>query len=376
MPYASQSLTRMPAACAPCARPVTCPRLLCCGEIVPSWGLWQQKQELFHRNFLLVFLGWSRFGLVKYRRTWERMGSGGLRGPQNRCEACKTSWMCSIHIRSRHTLPALLCSRSAACRKGAVLFLHGFAVPPALSATVSGFVCRVSSMPMEVFCRMTTVRRVDLSCVVQAGGLSSRMGRDKARMTFCGEPLIERVLGRLATVAGELVVTTSRPSELAYLEERTFGGLVPRIVSDLEGPAGAMRGIASSLAAARLPFVAIVACDMPFVSSELIGALAGCVEAEALDVCVPREERGIEPLCAVWRRDACAPVAQELLACDRQRIRCLINRVQAGYMDEPQIVKVAARRSASRTSIRPRSLRRPSCSPRSAHINDGRCRVT
>ena len=183
---------------------------------------------------------------------------------------------------------------------------------------------------MEVFCRMTTVRRADLSCVVQAGGLSSRMGRDKARMTFCGEPLIERVLGRLAPVAGELVVTTSRPSELAYLEERAFGGLVPRIVSDLEGPAGAM-----------LPLAAIVACDMPFVSPELIGALANRVEAEALDVCVPCEERGIEPLCAVWRRDACAPVAQELLSCDRQRIRCLINRVQAGYMDEPQIVKAA-----------------------------------
>lgn len=194
---------------------------------------------------------------------------------------------------------------------------------------------------MEVFCRMTTVRRADLSCVVQAGGLSSRMGCDKARMAFCGEPLIERVLGRLAPVAGELVVTTSRLSELAYLEERAFGGLVPRIVSDLEGPAGAMRGIASSLAAARLPLVAIVACDMPFVSSELIGALANRVEAEALDVCVPREERGIEPLCAVWRRDACTPVAHELLACDRQRIRCLIDRVNAGYLDEPQIVAVA-----------------------------------
>lgn len=196
-------------------------------------------------------------------------------------------------------------------------------------------------MPMGVVCRMTTVRRADLSCVVQAGGLSSRMGCDKARMLFCGEPLIERVLGRLAQVAGELVVTTSRPSELAYLEECAFGGLVPRVVADLEGSAGAMRGIASSLAAARLPLVAIVACDMPFVSPELIGVLADHVEAEALDVCVPREERGIEPLCAVWRRDACAPVAQELLACDRQRIRCLINRVQAGYMDEPQIVKSA-----------------------------------
>ena len=90
---------------------------------------------------------------------------------------------------------------------------------------------------MGVFCRMTTVRRADLSCVVQAGGLSSRMGCDKARMLFCGEPLIERVLGRLAQVAGELVVTTSRPSELAYLEELAFGGLVPRVVTDLEGSA-------------------------------------------------------------------------------------------------------------------------------------------
>lgn len=171
--------------------------------------------------------------------------------------------------------------------------------------------------------------------------MSSRMGCDKARMAFCGEPLIERVLGRLAQVAGELVVTTSRPGELAYLEQRTFGGLVPRVVADLKGSAGAMRGIASSLVAARQPLVAVVACDMPFVSPELIGALADRVEAEALDVCVPREERGIEPLCAVWRREACAPVACELLAADRQRIRCLIDRVNAGYLDEPWIVEAA-----------------------------------
>ena len=196
-------------------------------------------------------------------------------------------------------------------------------------------------MPMGVFCRMTTVRRADLSCVVQAGGLSSRMGCDKARMLFCGEPLIERVLGSLAQVAGELVVTTSRPDELAYLEECTFDGLRPRVVMDIDGPAGAMRGIASSLAAARLPLAAIVACDMPFVSPELIGALADRVEEGPLDVCVPREERGIEPLCAVWRRESCAPAARELLASDRQRICCLIDRVNASYLDEPQIIAAA-----------------------------------
>lgn len=196
-------------------------------------------------------------------------------------------------------------------------------------------------MPMGVFCRMTVVRRADLSCVVQAGGMSSRMGCDKARMLFCGEPLIERVLGSLAQVAGELVVTTSRPDELAYLEECTFDGLRPRVMMDTDGPAGAMRGIASSLTAARLPLVAIVACDMPFVSPELISTLAERVEKGPLDVCVPREERGIEPLCAVWRREACAPVACELLTSDRQRIRCLIDRVNADYLDEPQIIEAA-----------------------------------
>lgn len=171
--------------------------------------------------------------------------------------------------------------------------------------------------------------------------MSSRMGCDKARMLFCGEPLIERVLGSLAQVAGELVVTTSRPDELAYLEECTFDGLRPRVMMDIDGPAGAMRGIASSLTAARLPLVAIVACDMPFVSPELISTLAERVEKGPLDVCVPREERGIEPLCAVWRREACAPVACELLTSDRQRIRCLIDRVNADYLDEPQIIEAA-----------------------------------
>ena len=167
------------------------------------------------------------------------------------------------------------------------------------------------------------------------------MGCDKARMPFCGKPLIERVLERLALVGSELVVTTSRPVELAYLEECEFNGLVPRVVMDIDGPAGAMRGIASSLAAARLPLAAIVACDMPFVSPELISTLAERVEKGPLDVCVPREERGIEPLCAVWRRESCAPAACELLASDRQRIRCLIDRVHAGYLDEPQIVEAA-----------------------------------
>ena len=148
MPYASQSSTRMPAACAPCARLAARPRPISCGEIVPVFRFRCLFQELFHRNFSFVFLGWGLLGLVKYRRTWERMGSGGLRGPQNRCEACKTSWMCSIHIRSRHTLPALLCSRSCCVPQKRCFVFAGAFRGAAISAAVFSFVHRVLSIPM------------------------------------------------------------------------------------------------------------------------------------------------------------------------------------------------------------------------------------
>ena len=188
---------------------------------------------------------------------------------------------------------------------------------------------------------MTCVRREDLACVVQAGGRSTRMGFDKATALFQGEPLVRRVLERIAPVASELLVTTSRPEELSFLEGEPVCGLDARVCRDLPGGAGAMRGIASSLSAASRPIVAIVACDMPFVSADLISALAERLVRDDLDACVPRASHGLEPLCAVWRRESCLPLACELLAADSQRIRFLIDRVETGYFDEGEVVAAA-----------------------------------
>lgn len=184
----------------------------------------------------------------------------------------------------------------------------------------------------------TASLRARLSCVIQAGGSSTRMGFDKATAPFRGRTLIEGVLERLAEAGSELVVTTGRAGDLAYLGAARFGEMPVRVEPDLPGPSGAMRGVASSLAAARRPLVCIVACDMPFISPELILGLAARVEAEGLDVCVPRTRFGLEPLCAVWRRDACLEAAKELLNSGRERIRLLLDEVRTGYMGEDEII--------------------------------------
>lgn len=177
--------------------------------------------------------------------------------------------------------------------------------------------------------------------MVQAGGSSTRMGFDKATAPFRGRTLIEGVLEAIAPAGSELVVTTGRGDELVFLDGLRFDGMPVRVAPDLPGPAGAMRGVASSLAAATGPLVCIVACDMPFVSPDLVLGLARRVEAEGLDVCVPRTSMGLEPLCAVWRRDACLAAAKGLLAEGRERIRLLLEQVRAGYLGEDEIIALA-----------------------------------
>src|SRR5688572_32807648 len=101
-----------------------------------------------------------------------------------------------------------------------------------------------------------------LTVCIQAGGQSSRMGEDKALKTFLGRPLIQRVIERLSPIADELIVTTNRPDDYAFLNLR--------LVPDLKPGRGALGGLYTAIASAAHPIVAVVACYMPFASSSLI----------------------------------------------------------------------------------------------------------
>src|SRR5687768_10691932 len=103
-----------------------------------------------------------------------------------------------------------------------------------------------------------------LTVCIQAGGQSSRMGEDKALKSFLGRPLIQRVVERLSSVANELIVTTNRPHDYAFLNLR--------LVADLKPGRGALGGLYTAIASAAQPIVAVVACDMPFASGTLLEA--------------------------------------------------------------------------------------------------------
>ncbi len=144
-----------------------------------------------------------------------------------------------------------------------------------------------------------------LSIAIQAGGESRRMGQDKALVPFMGRALIERVIERMDSLAGEILITTNHPQALAFLGFPCFPDILPG--------KGALGGLYTALSVARYDSVAVVACDMPFANAQLLAALAEAISSEQADAAVPQAEKGYEPFHAVYRRSTCLPAISEAI---------------------------------------------------------------
>ena len=151
-----------------------------------------------------------------------------------------------------------------------------------------------------------------LTLVIQAGGESRRMGQDKALLPFQGRTLIERVLRRVAHLADEVLVTTNKPEGYRFL------GLP--LVPDVIPGRGALGGLYTALSAASQPLVAVVACDMPFVSLELLSFERDLLLQEGYDAAIPRTAGGTEPFHAFYRGETCLPHIQAAIQADKWRV--------------------------------------------------------
>ncbi len=168
-----------------------------------------------------------------------------------------------------------------------------------------------------------------LTVCIQAGGASSRMGEDKALKLFLGRSLIQRVVDRFAPIADELIVTTNRPDEYAFLKLR--------LIPDLKPGRGALGGLYTAIASAAHPVVAIVACDMPFASAELIQLSVKIMENENVDVVIAKNDDGYEPLHAVYRRETCLPAIESAINADQWRVVSWLPQVKAQTLTAEEI---------------------------------------
>jgi len=168
-----------------------------------------------------------------------------------------------------------------------------------------------------------------LTVCIQAGGQSSRMGEDKALKTFLGRPLIQRVIERLASIADELIVTTNRPEDYSFLSLR--------LIPDLKPGRGALGGLYTAIASASHPFVAVVACDMPFASATFFDAATKLMVQEGVDVVIAKTDEGYEPLHAIYRGETCLPAIEAAINADQWKVIAWFPQVKVRVLTPEEI---------------------------------------
>jgi molybdenum cofactor guanylyltransferase len=159
-----------------------------------------------------------------------------------------------------------------------------------------------------------------------AGGKSSRMGVDKAFLPFRGRPLVEHTLATMRQVCSLVTVVGDATTFARY----------GRVVGDVFRDRGPLAGIHAGSQSSSSDLNLFLAVDMPFVSSQLLTFLFSVAEESDTIVVVPRTARGLQPLCAVYRRSF-AEVAEKALRAGRLKIGAAFAGLKVRVIEEVEL---------------------------------------
>jgi molybdenum cofactor guanylyltransferase len=150
-------------------------------------------------------------------------------------------------------------------------------------------------------------RHQQVAAFILAGGISSRMGREKGLLEFGGEPLIVRMARLIGPLVSEVTIVGS-PKPYTALGLHAIADQTLGVGEGREAARAPLVGIATALNATKAPWNLILACDLPYLTAEWLDwLLARAVDSDA-QIVMPRTPGGLEPLAAVYRRECAAPI--------------------------------------------------------------------
>ena len=148
--------------------------------------------------------------------------------------------------------------------------------------------------------RESLERKTNICCAILAGGKSSRMGTNKALVKLHGQTLIERVVEKVDYSVAKPIIITNTPEDFTSLKLPSFPDAIKNV-----GPLG---GIYTALKYCNTTHCLIIACDLPFLTKEIIRLLYE--QGSNYDVLAFDVGHGVEPLCAVYSKN-CLPNIKE-----------------------------------------------------------------
>lgn len=162
--------------------------------------------------------------------------------------------------------------------------------------------------------------------IILAGGLARRMGgADKALIEVGGEPILSRLVARLAPQCAGLVINANGdPARFA-----SFG--LPVVADDVEGFAGPLAGVLAGLdyVAAHRPdisYAVSVPADTPFIPLDLVKRLASAGKATHAEIAVASSKGRAHHTVALWPVALRGALRQALVDEDIRSVSAFIGR--------------------------------------------------
>ena len=162
---------------------------------------------------------------------------------------------------------------------------------------------------------------------VLVGGLSTRMGRDKALLRYRDMALAELIANQVEEAAGSVTLVG---------DPKRYARLGRPVIPDLRPGRGPLGGIEAALAASAADWNVIVACDMPGITSSLLIALLEEALHSEGDCVLPLSgSRLPEPLCAVYHR-RCLPAIRRALDKNVRKVTESLSEVRLIHWKAPE----------------------------------------
>ena len=140
--------------------------------------------------------------------------------------------------------------------------------------------------------------------LILAGGKNIRMhGSFKGSLQFQNMKFMEKVKESLLDETGTLIISYSSPEKVPVIMPGC------KIVYDEIHNAGPIAGLISGLKACTADYLAVCACDMPFISKALYAYLMNAAEQHRKETgsiakaIIPYSADGAHPLAAVYHKD-------------------------------------------------------------------------
>ena len=165
----------------------------------------------------------------------------------------------------------------------------------------------------------------DCTALILAGGESRRMGQDKAELMLGEQTLLQRVSKLVQPLFEDIIISVRTPrADCEFLQ-----------VSDNPLHAGPLAGFAAGLAQAKTAWLFVVACDMPFITPQLMLTLAGF--RPGVDAVVPVVNGFPQPMAAFYATHCQAALTQILHGSGKQSLRALLDTLKVRYVSDSEI---------------------------------------